>query len=109
LRGSIARFAEVADRTGAEALRGRTLTVSRADLPPLEEGEFYHADLIGLPVETPDGDPIGSIVAISDFGAGDVIEVQRLDGRTFMAPLRPEAVPDWNAERLVIDPAFVEG
>src|ERR1051325_11737268 len=49
---AIARFAEITDRTGAEALRGKLLTVSRSSLPPLEEGEYYHADLIGLPCES---------------------------------------------------------
>lgn len=108
LRGNIARFAEVPDRTAAEALRGTALTVARAELPPLDEGEYYHADLIGLPVHTPDGAPVGRVVAVENFGAGDVIEIERDSGKTFMAPLRPEAVPHWNADRLVLDPAYVE-
>lgn len=106
LRGNIARFAEVPDRTAAEALRGAALTVPRAELPPLEDGEYYHADLIGLPVATPDGAPVGRIVAVENFGAGDVIEVERPNGRTFMAPMRPEAVPEWNADRLILAPEF---
>jgi 16S rRNA processing protein RimM len=108
LRGNIARFAEVADRTAAEALRGTALTVARAELPPLAEGEYYHADLINLPVVTPDDAPVGRVVAVENFGAGDVIEVERTDGRTFMAPMRPEAVPDWTPERLVLAPEFVQ-
>jgi len=104
LRGTIARFAEVGDRSAAEALRGTTLTVPRADLPPLGEGEYYHADLIGLPVVTTAGDPAGRVVAVENFGAGDVIEVERENGRRFMAPM--SAVPEWNAERLVLDEAF---
>ena len=108
LRGAIARFAEVADRTAAEALRGTTLTVPRAELPPLAAGEYYHADLIGLPVRTPDEALVGRIVAIADFGAGDVIEIERPDGKTFMVPMRPDAVPDWNNERLLVDPAYLE-
>lgn len=109
LRGTIARFAEVADRTAAEALRGTALSVGRAELPPLADGEYYHADLIGLPVVTPDGEAIGHVAAVENFGAGDVVEIARPDGKTFMAPLRPEAVPDWNAERLLLDPAFATG
>ena len=109
LRGDIARFAEIADRTAAEALRGTALTVPRAELPPLEEGEYYHADLIGLPVLTRDGASVGQIVAVENFGAGDVVEIQRADGKTFMAPLRPEAIPEWNADRLVITPEFTQG
>lgn len=107
LRGNIARFAEVADRTAAEALRGTALTVARATLPPLGEGEYYHADLIGLPVRLPDGTRIGQVVAVENFGAGDVIDVERADGRQFMAPMRPDAVPEWNSERLILDPAFI--
>jgi len=108
LRGTgVARFAEVADRTAAEALRGTFLTIPRAALPPLEEGEYYHADLLGLPVVTPDGEAVGVVAEVENFGAGDVIEVEKPDGKRFMAPMRPEAVPEWDTERLVIDPTFV--
>jgi len=106
--GAIARFAQVADRNAAEALRGTTLTVPRSALPPLGEGEYYHADLIGLPVQTPDGEALGQVVAIDNFGAGDVIEIERPTGKRFMVPMRAEAVPDWNNQRLVIVPEFVE-
>lgn len=108
LRGNIARFAEVPDRSAAEALRGIALTVARTELPPLAEGEYYHADLIDLPVVAPDGAAVGRVVAVENFGAGDVIEVERPDGRTFMAPMRPEAVPDWNADRLLLAPEFAQ-
>lgn len=108
LRGNIARFAEVSDRTGAEALRGTALTIARGELPPLEEGEYYHADLIGLSVLLPDGTAIGRVVAVENFGAGDVIEIERADGRQFMVPLDPEAVPEWNDERLILDQAYAD-
>lgn len=110
-RGSnatIARFTEVPDRGAAERLRGTELTVPRAMLPALEEGEYYHADLIGLPAETPDGGPLGTVVAVDNFGAGDVIEIERPTGKRFMVPMRPEAVPDWSGERILVDPAFVD-
>lgn len=106
--GTIARFAEVADRTAAEAMRGTELTIPRSALPALGEGEYYHADLIGLAAVSADGDPLGTIVLIENFGAGDVIEIERPDGKRFMVPMRPEAVPEWNAERLVISPDFIE-
>jgi len=106
--GTVARFAEVADRSAAEALRGTYLSVPRAELPPLEEGEYYHSDLIGLPVHTPDGTAIGTVVLVENFGAGDVIEIERPDGKRFMVPMRPEAVPEWSPERLLVDPAFTE-
>lgn len=108
LRGNIARFAETADRTAADALRGMALTVPRADLPALAEGEYYHADLIGLPAVATDGAPLGHVVAVENFGAGDVIEIERESGKRFMVPMRPEAVPEWTADRLTVDTAFVE-
>ena len=107
LRNGIARFAEVPDRNAAERLRGLELTVPRSALPPLEEGEYYHADLLGLPCVSTKGEALGTVVAIDNFGAGDVIEVERPDAKRFMVPMRAEAVPEWNAERLVVDEAFI--
>ena len=104
---AIARFAEIASREAAEALRGTPLTVARADLPPLGEGEYYHADLIGLAVETSDGGAVGTVVAVENFGAGDILEIEKPDGGRFMVPFRPEAVPQVGA-KVVLDPAFVE-
>jgi 16S rRNA processing protein RimM len=110
--GAVARFAEIADRNAAEALRGTELTVPRSSLPPLQEGEYYHADLIGLPCISTTGEALGKIVLIENFGAGDVIEIERepdgpLAGKRFMVPMRPEAVPEWNSERLIVDPEFI--
>jgi len=107
-QGAIARFAEVADRTAAEGLRGTELTVPRDTLPPLGEGEYYHSDVLGLPVVSTDGDTIGTVAAIDNFGASDVIEIEKPDGRRFMVPLTIEAVPEWNADRLLITAEFVE-
>jgi 16S rRNA processing protein RimM len=83
----IARFAEVADRTTAEALRGTLLTVPRAALPPLEDGEYYHADLIGLAVESDAGVVVGHVAAVENFGAGDILDVEKPDGKRFMVPV----------------------
>ncbi len=105
--GAVARLAEVGDRGTAEALRGTALTVPRSALPALGPGEYYHADLIGLPAVSSEGEPLGSVAAIADFGAGDVIEIERPDGRRFMVPMRRQAVPEWDATRLVVDAAFV--
>lgn len=112
--GAIARFAEVADRNAAEAMRGTEITVPRADLPPLGEGEYYHADLLGLLVVSTDGAEIGRVVAIDNFGAGDVIEIERPSdngkpGARFMVPMRADAIPDWNETQLVVTAAFAEG
>lgn len=104
--GAIARFAEVTDRTAAEKLRGTALTVPRSALPPLGEGEYYHADLVGLPAVSDTGEALGTVVAVENFGAGDVIEIERPSGARFMVPMRAEAVPEWSAERLVVSAPF---
>ncbi len=105
LRGPIARFAEIADRTAAERMRGTALTVLRDELPPLDEGEYYHCDLIGLPAVSTSGEALGAVVAVENFGAGDVLEIERVDKKRFMVPMRPDAVPEWG-ERVVIDAGF---
>ena len=104
--GAIARFAEVTDRTAAEKLRGTALTVPRSALPPLAEGEYYHADLLGLPAVSTDGEELGECIAIDNFGAGDVLEIRRPDGKRFMVPMRLESVPEWDAQRIVITAAY---
>lgn len=105
--GAIARFAEIPDRTAAEMLRGTVLTVPRTALPPLEEGEFYHSDLLGLPVITDTGDPVGRVCTVENFGATDIVEIEKTDGGRFMVPLTEQAVPEWNDERLVVSRDFV--
>ena len=111
--GAIARFAGVTDRNAAEALRGTALTVPRSALPPLAEGEYYYADLIGLAALTTTGEVLGTVIAVDNFGAGDVIEIERpavdgKPGKRFMVPMRAQAVPEWNDQRLLVDPAWVE-
>jgi 16S rRNA processing protein RimM len=111
--GAIARFAQCASRADAERLRGTALTVPRAALPPLAEGEFYHADLLGLPVVTDAGEAVGTVLAIENFGATDIIEIARdpvpeKGPKTFMVPLIPAAVAGWDDERLVIAAGFAE-
>jgi 16S rRNA processing protein RimM len=111
--GAVARFAEVTTRSAAEALRGTALTVSRSALPPLGEGEYYHADLIGLPAVSTTGEALGACIAVENFGAGDVLEIRRPDiegkpGKTFMVPMRAEAVPEWDDQRLMIDAAWAD-
>jgi 16S rRNA processing protein RimM len=105
-RTPIARFAEIADRTAAEGLRGQLVTVPRSALPPLEEGEYYHADLIGLPCQSASGEPLGRVVAVEDFGAGDLLEIEKPDGRRTMVPFR-EGIADLVHGRIVADPEFL--
>jgi 16S rRNA processing protein RimM len=104
--GAIARFAEIADRSAAEALRGTLLTVPRDALPPLEEGEYYHADLIGLPCMDADGTALGTVAAVENFGAGDLLEIERPDGKKALIPFKP-GIADLLDRRIVADPAFL--
>ena len=111
--GAIARLAEVADRNAAEKLRGTLLTVPRSALPPLGEGEYYHADLLGLAAVSDTGEDLGRVVAIDNYGAGYVIEIERpatdgKRGKRFMVPMRVEAVPSWDDSALVVSSAFAE-
>ncbi len=111
--GAIARFAEVTDRTAAEKLRGPALTVPRASLPPLADGEYYYTDLIGLPAVSTTGEALGTCIAVENFGAGDVLEIERPAAagkpkRRFMVPMRLEAVPNWSGERLVIEAGYAQ-
>ena len=104
--GAIARFAEVADRNAAEALRGKLLSVPRTELPPLDEGEYYHADLIGLPCETEAGELLGRVVAVENFGAGDLLEIEKTDGKRSLIPFR-DGIAELDDGRIVADPAFL--
>jgi len=104
--GAIARFSEVTDRTAAEALRGTLLTVPRSALPPLEEGEYYHADLLGLPCVDAAGEPLGTVIAVENFGAGDILEIEQPDGKRTMVPFR-EGIADMTDGKVVVDPAFL--
>ena len=101
----VARLAGVADRTAAEALRNCKLYVARERLPQPEANEFYHADLIGLAVVDRAEGKLGTVVAIHNFGAGDLIEVRPANGGTTrMLPFDEATVPvvDLAAGRLVI-------
>jgi 16S rRNA processing protein RimM len=76
-KGIVARIAGVTDRTVAEALKGAALYVARDRLPAPGDGEFYRADLIGLRAQDPDGQPLGTIVGVDNYGAGDILELRR--------------------------------
>ena len=83
---AIVRAKGVNTRDAAEALRGVTLYVVRESLPEPNDGEFYHADLLGMDVKGQDGTPLGSLVAIHDFGAGEIAELAPRNGSTIMVP-----------------------
>jgi 16S rRNA processing protein RimM len=97
----------IADRDAAQALAGTTLWVDRDRLPePEEEDAYYHADLLGLAVETADGTPLGTVRAIHDFGAGDVVEIARPGMAPVVVPFTRAVVPvvDIAGGRVVVDP-----
>ena len=86
-------FAEVRDRNAAEAMRGTELFVARDALPPADEDEFYHADLIGLEARDSEGRLLGKVAAVHNFGASDVIELTRDDGDSVHLAFTKETVP----------------
>ena len=103
---AIARFEGISDRSAAEALRGSLVEVDRSELPPLEEGEYYHADLIGLDCVDRDGREVGTVVAVENFGAGDLLEVKRPNGQSSLIPFRP-GIAEIFDRRVIVDPAFL--
>jgi 16S rRNA processing protein RimM len=103
---AVARFEGIFDRSAAEALRGSLVEIDRSTLPPLDEGEYYHADLIGLPAVDRAGNAVGTVAAVENFGAGDLLEVERPDGRKALIPFRP-GIADLVDGRIVADPAFL--
>ncbi|MEO5773885.1 MAG: ribosome maturation factor RimM [Sphingomicrobium sp.] len=103
---AVARFEGVTDRTAAEALRGSLVEIDLAALPPLAEGEYYHADLIGLTCLDGEGKAIGTVVAVEDFGAGELLEVETAEGRRSLIPFRT-GIADLIDRRIVLDPDFL--
>jgi len=97
----------VTDRNAAEALKGVALYVAREMLPEADEDEWYHADLIGLAVFSPEGEGLGEIIAVQNFGAGDLLEIKPpAESRTVLIPFTKAAVPivDVKAARVIVDP-----
>jgi 16S rRNA processing protein RimM len=103
---AVVRIEGLADRSAAEALRGSLVEVDRAALPPLEEGEYYHADLIGLSAVDGDGSVVGTVTAVENYGAGDLLEIEDAEGRRSLIPFR-EGIADLKGERIVLDPQFL--
>lgn len=103
----IARIKGVEDRNAAEALKGTELHVLRSALPQAGEGEFYFADLVGLTAMM-SGRVLGSVTAVHNYGAGDMLEVKTDGGRSAMVPFTDDAVPvvDLAAGTVTVEPAF---
>jgi 16S rRNA processing protein RimM len=107
-----AKFRGVDDRSAAEALNGVSLYVDHNDLPAPEEDEFYHADLIGLAALDAAGERLGTVVAVHDFGAGDILDIAPPSGPSLLVPFTRAAVPDVDIAAgtiTVTPPAEVEG
>jgi 16S rRNA processing protein RimM len=103
----IVRIKGVTTREGAEALANTKLYIARSRLPERDEEEWYHADLIGLAVVNAGGIPIGTVIAVQNFGAGDLIEIKpSAGGPTVLVPFTRDAVPEVDVEggRLVLVP-----
>jgi 16S rRNA processing protein RimM len=101
-------FEEGLTRERVLELKSTKLYVPRAELPDLEEDEFYYTDLIGLPVEDLTGKAMGKVKSIQDFGAGELLEISGADGISFL-PFTRDVVPhvDITAGKLVADPPEV--
>jgi 16S rRNA processing protein RimM len=103
---AVARLEGVEERSAAEALRGALIEIDRSALPPLDEGEYYHADLIGLPAVDREGRPVGVVAAVENYGAGDLLEIERPDGKSSLIPFK-DGVADLQDGRIVLDPEFL--
>ena len=105
-KAPIARFEGITDRSAAEALRASLVEVDRSALPPLEEGEYYHADLVGLSAVDIQGKLVGSVAAIENYGAGDLLEIEMDGGKRSLIPFKP-GIAELKDGRVVIDPEFL--
>jgi len=102
----VARLKGVTDRNAAEALKNIRLYVAREKLPAPEADEFYHADLVGLTAQKHNGETVGTVKAIHNFGAGDLLEIEPASGATIILPFNEATVPivDIAAKKIVIEP-----
>jgi 16S rRNA processing protein RimM len=102
----VARLKGVGDRDAAEQLRNLELYIARARLPKIEDADtFYYADLVGLAAVTPNGDQLGTVAAVHNFGASDVIEIKpAAGGEPLLLPFTEATVPsvDLKARRIVV-------
>lgn len=103
---AVARFEGISDRGAAESLRGSLVEIDRSALPPLEAGEYYHADIIGLPCVDREGAAVGTVAGVENYGAGDLLEVALEGGRKSLIAFKP-GIADLEDGRIVLDPEFL--
>jgi len=113
VKDSVAAHIEgIADRSGAEDLKGTHLYVDRGSLPELDPEEFYHADLVGMRVTSEDGEKIGTVAAVHNFGAGDVLEIDQGQEASFFTPFTRDSVPLLDVENgsliLIVPPGLLD-
>lgn len=107
--GFVAEIEGLSDRNGAEALRGQKLYIESTARPDTAEGEFYHSDLIGCRA-LEQGQEIGSVIAVENFGAGDLLEIKPVDGgETFYLPFNDETVPQIDLAAGILDVIIPDG
>ena len=108
----VATLQGVADRDAAARLNGVELYIARDQLPPTDDGEYYHADLIGLAAVDPALAPMGRVLAIHDFGAGTIIEIAPSSGPTLLLPFTDAVVPTVDLAKghvVIVLPDEIEG
>jgi len=105
-KAPVARFEGIDDRSAAEGLRGALVEIDRSALPPLEAGEYYHADLIGLAAMDALGEPVGIVVAVENYGAGDLLEIEVEGGKRSLIPFKA-GIADFADGRIVLDREFL--
>ena len=105
-KAAVARFEGINDRSAAEGLRGSLIEIDRSSLPPLEEGEYYHADLIGLAAVDGHGNAVGRVVAVENYGAGDLLEIELEGGKRSLIPFSA-GIAELQDDAVVLDPEFL--
>ncbi|MEM7618159.1 MAG: ribosome maturation factor RimM [Pseudomonadota bacterium] len=98
----LAEIEGVNDRNAAEELRGTNLYISKSDMPELEDGEMYVSDMIGLPVFDEQDNEIGKVLALDNFGAGDLLDIKPIGEDSFYLPYTDETVIDKSSEKIIV-------
>jgi 16S rRNA processing protein RimM len=104
-RTAVAQFDGITDRSAVEALRGSLVEVERSALPTLDDGEYYYADLVGLRAFDRGGNSVGTVAAVENYGAGDLLEID-VAGKRSLIPFKP-GIAELVEGRIIIDPEFL--